>query len=68
MVALVPYIDLINHNPNSESRIRGVGGLDPQRSADLFHHIGGCKFVVRHDLNYESIWGGQFVNDFCSHT
>eukprot|EP00439_Symbiodinium_sp_Y106_P051294 s4326_g6.t2 len=23
-VALVPYIDLINHNPNSESRIRGV--------------------------------------------
>lgn len=25
IVALVPYIDLINHNPNSESRIRGVG-------------------------------------------
>lgn len=24
IVALVPYIDLINHNPNSESRIRGV--------------------------------------------
>ncbi|CAE6920791.1 LSMT-L [Symbiodinium natans] len=24
LVALVPYIDLINHNPNSESRIRGV--------------------------------------------
>lgn len=24
-MALVPYIDLINHNPNSESRIRGVG-------------------------------------------
>ena len=26
-VALVPYIDLINHNPNSESRIRGAGSL-----------------------------------------
>lgn len=24
IVALVPHIDLINHNPNSESRIRGV--------------------------------------------
>ena len=28
MVALVPYIDLINHNPNSESRIRGVRSTD----------------------------------------
>ena len=39
MVALVPYIDLINHNPNSESRIRGVsegtripGISEPERS------------------------------------
>ena len=28
IVALVPYIDLINHNPNSESRIRGAGAID----------------------------------------
>jgi len=39
IVALVPYIDLINHNPNSESRIRGVsegpsipGISEPERS------------------------------------
>lgn len=39
IVALVPYIDLINHNPNSESRIRGVsegasipGVSEPERS------------------------------------
>ena len=32
IVALVPYIDLINHNPNSESRIRGVGATDRMTS------------------------------------
>ncbi|CAE7308108.1 LSMT-L, partial [Symbiodinium pilosum] len=48
MVALVPYIDLINHNPNSESRIRGVSeGADVPGISSTERYV-----VVRSDRYY----------------